>query len=105
MENCRTVTRKTIADLENAGYRLYNEVGHDDAGTPSANKPGPVNKSSTCCTLYFMNNVGGTNPEVIMVDTRKEGTYALQNQSTQNKRHLMDIKNSWGIFGSDITDC
>ena len=41
MENCREVTRKAIADLENAGYRLYNEVGHDDAGTPSANKPGP----------------------------------------------------------------
>ena len=46
-KTAETVTRKAIADLENAGYRLYNEVGHDDAGTPSANKPGPVNKAQT----------------------------------------------------------
>ena len=41
-----------------------------------------MNKAQRAVRYTFMDNVGGTNPEVIMVDTRKEGTYALQNQST-----------------------
>ena len=101
-KTAETVTRKAIADLENAGYRLYNEVGHDDAGTPSANKPGPVNKAQRAVRYTFMDNVGGTNPEVIMVDTRKEGTYALQNQSTPKQKASNGYKNSWGILAPTL---
>lgn len=89
------VTRDAISYLESQGFRLYNAPGFDDAGTPSASKPGPVNKYQRAVRYTFMDNVGGTNPEVIMVDTRKEGTYEIQNQSTPKQTASNGYKNSW----------
>lgn len=97
-----TVTRKAILDLENAGFRLYNGAGYDDAGAPSADKPGPVHKNQRAVCYTFMDNVGGTNPEVIMVDTRREGTYALQNQSTPRQQASNGYKNSWSILAPTL---
>lgn len=101
-KKAETVTRNVIADLESAGFRLYNEIGYDDAGTPSAQKPGPVNKAQRAVRYAFMDNVGGTNPEVIMVDTRKEGTYALQNQSTPKQKASNGYKNSWNLLAPTL---
>lgn len=97
-----TVTRSAITDLENAGFRLYNEAGYDDAGAPTAQKPGPVNKAQRAVCYTFMDNVGGVNPEVIMVDTRKEGTYAIQNQSTPKQKASNGYKNSWNILAPTL---
>ena len=38
----------------------------------------------------------------IMVDTRKEGTYALQNQSTPKQKASNGYKNSWGILAPTL---
>lgn len=96
------VTRSAIKDLEDAGFRLYNAEGHDDAGVPTAQKPGPVNKYQRGVRYTFMDNVGGTNPEVIMVDTRKEGQYAIQNQSTPKQKGKNGNKNSYGTLGPTL---
>lgn len=95
-------TRQAISYLENVGFRLYNDVGYDDAGTPTAQKPGPVNAAQRAVRYTFMDNVSGTNPEVIMVDTRKEGTYALQNQSTPIQKASNGYKNSWGFLAPTL---
>lgn len=96
------VTRKTIVSLKDAGFRLYNEEGHDDAGVPSSGKPGPVNKYQRAVRYTFMDNVNGENPEVIMVDTRREGMYAIQNQSTPVQKASNGYKNSWGILAPTL---
>lgn len=100
-EKAETVTRNAINILENANFRLYNE-GNDDAGAPSAAKPGPVNSSQRAVRYTFMDNVNGTNPEVIMVDTRREGTYALQNQSTPIQRAANGYKSSWNLIAPTL---
>lgn len=96
------VTRDAISYLESQGFRLYNAPGFDDAGTPSASKPGPVNKYQRAVRYTFMDNVGGTNPEVIMVDTRKEGTYEIQNQSTPKQTASNGYKNSWNTIAPTL---
>lgn len=96
------VTRDAISYLETQGFRLYNAPGFDDAGTPTAQKPGPVNKYQRAVRYTFMDNVGGTNPEVIMVDTRKEGTYEIQNQSTPKQTASNGYKNSWNTIAPTL---
>lgn len=96
------VTRDAISYLESQGFRLYNAPGFDDAGTPSASKPGPVNKYQRAVRYTFMDNVGGTNPEVIMVDTRKEGMYEIQNQSTPKQTASNGYKNSWNSIAPTL---
>lgn len=102
-EKAERVTREAITDLEAAGFRLYNDAGYDDAGLPNASKPGPVNKYQRAVRYTFMDNVGGTNPEVIMVDTRKESTYAIQNQSTPKQTASNGYKNSWGVIAPTLS--
>lgn len=94
------VTRAAIQDLENAQYRLYNAT---DAGvTPTAEKPGLKNIAQRTVRYTFMDNKGGTNPEVIMVDTRKEGTYEIQNQSTPRQRAANGYKNSFNNIAPSL---
>ena len=93
------ITRKAIEDLESGGFRLYQA---SDAGTPSSDKPGPVDPAQRAVRYTFMDNVGGTNPEMIMVDTRKEGTYAIQNQSTPRQKASNGYKNSWNIIAPTL---
>lgn len=97
--DAETYTRKAIEDLENAGFRLYNET---DAGQPNPNKPGLPNPAQRTVRYTFMDNVGGTNPEVIMVDTRKEGWYAIQNQSTPFQTAPGGCKNSWNTIAPTL---
>lgn len=101
-EKAEQVTRDAIAYLEGQGFRLYDAPGFDDSGEPSAQKPGPVNKAQRSVVYTFMDNVGGVNPEVIMVDTRREGTYALQNQSTPKQRASNGYKNSWNTISPTL---
>ncbi len=91
-EKAAAVTKAAIDTLEAAGYRLYTK---EDAGAPSAQNPGPVNNFQRAVRYTFMDNVGGMNPEVIMVDTRKETTYMIQNQSTPIQNASNGYKNSW----------
>lgn len=72
-------SKDAIEALEAAGYRLYTG---SDAGVPDANRPSlsdPAQRAVRYCIVDISNI--GTNPEMIMVDTRREGTYAIQNQS------------------------
>ncbi len=96
------VTRSAIEYLEGQGFRLYDAPGFDDSGKPSAQKPGPVQKAQRSVRYTFIDNVGGVNPEVIMVDTRKESTYYLQNQSTPVQRGKNGYKNSWGLIAPTL---
>lgn len=101
-EKAEQVTRDAIKYLESQGFRLYDAEGFNDSGDPSAQKPGPVNKAQRSVRYTFMDNVGGTNPEVIMVDTRKEGMYSIQNQSTPKQRASNGYKNSWNIIAPTL---
>lgn len=93
------VTRQAIADLENAGFRLYQA---SDAGSPTSDKPGPVNPAQRAVTYTVMDNVGGANPEVIMVDTRKEDIYNVHNQSTPLQRATNGYKNSFSTLAVNL---
>lgn len=95
------VTRDAITDLENADFHLYNDRG-TDTGSPTAAKPGPVNDYQRAVRYTFIDNVNGTNPEVIMVDTRREGTYAMQNQSTPIQRASNGYKQSWNMIAPTL---
>lgn len=94
-KKAEAVTRSAIQYLESLGYRLYT---CDDAGSPSAEKPGPVDKYQRAVRYCTMDNVGGTNPEAIMVDTRPEGWYDIQNQSGPYQRDPNGCKNSWNCI-------
>ncbi len=102
LEKAEKVTRDAIAYLEGQGFRLYDASGFNDSGEPSAQKPGPVDKYQRSVRYTFMDNVGGTNPEVIMVDTRREGMYALQNQSTPTQRASNGYKSSWNTIAPTL---
>jgi len=93
------VTRAAIGDLETAGFRLYTAM---DAGAPTQDKPGPVNSDQRAVRYTFMDNTTGENPEMIMVDTRKEGTYCIQNQSTPKQKASNGYKNSWGVLAPTL---
>lgn len=94
-KKAETVTRSAIQYLEASGFRLYD---YNDAGQPSAQKPGPVDKYQRAVRYTFMDNVGGTNPEVIMVDTRQEDWYSIQNQSGIYQRDPNGCKNCWSVI-------
>lgn len=98
-EDAEEVTRTAIEELEAAGFRLYNST---DAGEPSAAKPGPVNADQRALRYTFIDNTQGVNPEVIMVDTRKETMYAVQNQSTPVQVASNGYKNSWGLVAPTL---
>lgn len=85
-------TREAIEELENNGFRLYNS---SDAGEPSAAKPGPVEASQRAVRYAFMDNKEGINPEVIMVDTRPETQYEIQNQSCPRQSGNNAYKNAY----------
>lgn len=92
-------TKSAIDHLESSGFRLYSV---NDAGQPSNDKPGPVDPYQRAVRYTFMDNVQGSNPELIMVDCRKEGTYAIQNQSTPSQLGSSGYKNSWNIIAPTL---
>jgi len=96
------VTREAINSLESAGFRLYNAEGYDDAEEPSAGKPGPVDPYQRAVRYTVMDNENGENPEVIMVDTRKEDKYNLQNQSTPFQKATNGYKSSWNLLAPTL---
>lgn len=98
-EKAEELTKTAITELEGAEYRLYNS---DDAGAPSAAKPGPVNAAQRAVRYTFIDNTQGINPEMIMVDTRKEEMYAIQNQSTPYQQSANGYKNSWNIIAPTL---
>lgn len=98
-ENAEVVTHKAIEELETAGYRLYNS---QDAGTATAAKPGPVDPAQRAVRYTFIDNTQGINPEAVMVDTRKEGTYAIQNQSTPYQAADNGYKSSWNLLAPTL---
>ena len=94
-KKAESITRSAIQYLESLGFRLYT---YTDAGVPSAQRPGPVDKFQRAVRYTFMDNVGGTNPEVIMVDTRQEDWYSIQNQSGIYQRDPNGCKNCWSVI-------
>lgn len=91
-EKAESVTLNAITQLEAGGYRLY---GSADAGTPDNNRPAPIDPAQRAVRYTFMDNAGGENPELIMMDTRKEGAYEIQNQSVPLQKGASGYKNSW----------
>lgn len=93
-------TRFAMSELLNAGYRLYTS---DDAGTSSAARPTPVNPAQRAVRYATMDNEGGTNPELIMVDTRKEvGGMGIHNQSTPIQIASSGFKSSWSTVNPTL---
>ncbi len=91
-ETAEEITRKAIEELDTK-FRLYDKT---DAGTPDAAKPGPAEASQRAVRYTFMDNTTGINPELIMVDTRPETQYEIQNQSCprQNDKGYKNAYNS-----------
>lgn len=92
-EKAEELTRKAITELEDAGFRLYNS---SDAGAITAAKPALPNAPQRTVRYAVMDNKEGTNPELIMVDTRAEAQYEIQNQSCprQNDKGYKNAYNS-----------
>lgn len=92
-ETAEELTRKAIIELKDAGYRLYNS---NDAGAINAAKPALPNTAQRTVRYTILDNKEGTNPELIMVDTRAETQYEIQNQSCprQNEKGHKNAYNS-----------
>lgn len=86
-KKCADVTLDAITKMESRGFKLYSD---EEAGEPSATKPGLPNKAQRrlrYCVMDYENN-----KEVIWTDTRQETYYDTQNRSMirQNKEYLVD---------------
>lgn len=88
---------KEALDAMEGKFRLF-----DKSDVSAIKQPMAGNAEERAVRYTFMENSNGANPEVIWVDTRQEGVYAIQNQSAPYQQKSNGNKNSWNLVAPTL---